>query len=63
MMAHRNIGHEWQFSDAQKKQLRQYYATNQFLVDCLNSNCYVRRSVREEIEATLLLPFAKIESR
>jgi hypothetical protein len=57
----RNIGHDWQFSEAQKKLLQQYYDANQLLVDCLNSDCYVSREVREEIESTLLLPIESIE--
>jgi predicted NACHT family NTPase len=54
---YRNIGHHWQFSDDQLKLLQQYYEANKFLVDCLKSDCYVSREVREEIELTLLLPF------
>jgi predicted NACHT family NTPase len=57
---HRNIGHDWQFSEAQKKLLRQYYDANKLLVDCLNSDCYVSRGVRDLIESTLLLPIASI---
>ena len=57
-IAHRNIGHDWQFTDEQEQQLNQYYEANKLLVDCLNSECYVSRSLREEIEATLLLPIA-----
>jgi predicted NACHT family NTPase len=60
---HRNIGHDWQFSDEQKKLLQQYYDANKLLVDCLNSDCYVSREVRQEIEETLLLPIAEIEKR
>lgn len=56
MISHRNIGHDWQFSDQQKEALQQYYAGNELLVDCLNSNCYVTRVVREEILKTLFLP-------
>jgi predicted NACHT family NTPase len=56
IIEHRNIGHDWQFSEAQKKLLRQYYDANKLLVDCLNSDCYVSREVRAEIEASLLLP-------
>jgi predicted NACHT family NTPase len=63
MIKHRNIGHNWQFSDAQKKRLQQYYNANKLLVDCLNSDCYLSRSVREEIEATLLLPITEIKQR
>jgi predicted NACHT family NTPase len=58
---HRNIGHDWQFSEAQKKSLQQYYDANKLLVDCLNSDCYVSREVREEIESTLLLPISSIQ--
>lgn len=60
MIKNRNIGHEWQFSDAQKQLLQQYYETNKLLVDCLNSDCYVSREVRQEIEDTLLLPMSEI---
>jgi predicted NACHT family NTPase len=63
MIEHRNIGHDWQLSEAQTQRLQQYYEANKLLVDCLNSDCYVSRTVREEIEATLLLPLAEIERR
>jgi predicted NACHT family NTPase len=63
MITHRNIGHDWQFTDTQKALLQQYHDANRLLVECLNSDCYVSRSVREEIEATLLLPMAEIEKR
>ncbi|AVH68449.1 NACHT domain-containing protein [Nostoc sp. 'Peltigera membranacea cyanobiont' N6] len=56
MIEHRNIGHDWQFNDNQRQLLRQYYDANKLLVDCLNSECYVSRSVRQQIEDTLLLP-------
>lgn len=56
MIEHRNIGHDWQFSNDQWQLLRQYYNANKLLVDCLNSECYVNRSVRQEIEDKLLLP-------
>jgi predicted NACHT family NTPase len=60
MIEHRNIGHDWQFSEAQKKLLQQYYDANKLLVDCLNSDCYVSREVRAEIEASLLLPIKSL---
>ena len=56
MIWHRNIGHDWQFSEQQQEFLRQYYDANLLLVDCLNSSCNVTPSVRNEIEETLLLP-------
>ena len=55
MISHRNIGHDWEFTKQQQDLLRQYCDTNKLLVDCLNSDCYVTRAVREEIEETLLL--------
>ncbi|NJN49469.1 MAG: signal transduction protein, partial [Alkalinema sp. RL_2_19] len=61
MITHRNIGHDWQFTDTQKQLLQQYYEANLLLVECLQSDCYVSRSVRQEIEDTLLLPMAEIE--
>jgi predicted NACHT family NTPase len=63
MIEYRNIGHDWQFSDEQKQLLQQYYDANKLLVDCLNTDCYVSREVRQEIEETLLLPIAEIEKR
>ncbi len=60
MISLHNLGGNWQFSNQQREALRQYYGANQLLVDCLSSDCYVTRSVREEIEATLLLPSAEI---
>ncbi|MDF5729687.1 MAG: NACHT domain-containing NTPase [Rhizonema sp. PD38] len=56
MIEHRNIGHDWQFNESQKKLLRQHYDANKLLVDCLNSSRYVSREVRQKIEDTLLLP-------
>ncbi len=55
-----HIGHDWQFSEEQKELLRQYHGANKLLVDCLNSDCYISRTVREEIENTLLLPISSI---
>lgn len=64
IIKHRNIGHDWQFSDAQQDRLNQYYYANKLLVDCLNSDCHISSSMKEEkeeIEATLLLPIAEIK--
>jgi GTPase SAR1 family protein len=58
IVKYRNIGHEWNFDNNQIKLLRQYYEANKLLVDCLSSDCYVSREVREEIESTLLSPLA-----
>ena len=61
MIRHRNIGHDWQFSDKQKELLIQYYQANRFLTQCLAQECYVSRPVRQYIEETLLLPMSEIE--
>ncbi|MBW4459167.1 MAG: NACHT domain-containing NTPase [Nodosilinea sp. WJT8-NPBG4] len=60
---YRNIHHPWQFSPEQEQVLKRYYDANQLLVDCLNSNCEVTASIRQEIEATLLLPQKELEDR
>ena len=61
MIQHRNIGHDWQFSEAQKTILEQYYRANQLLTQCLHQDCYVSPEVRRYIEETLLLPIAEIK--
>jgi len=61
MIEHRNIGHDWQFSEQQKELLKQYYDANKLLVDCLNSGCEVAPKVRQEIEEMLLLPTVEID--
>ncbi|MCG5058693.1 MAG: NACHT domain-containing NTPase [Limnoraphis sp. WC205] len=61
MIQYRNIGHNWKFNDEQKELLQQYYDANLLLVECLNSDCYVSREVRQEIEETLLLPIEEME--
>lgn len=60
---YRNINHQWQFSVEQQQVLQRYYDANQLLLDCLNSNCEVTAAIRQEIEATLLLPTKELEDR
>ena len=60
---YRNINHQWQFSPEQEQVLQHYYDANQLLLDCLHSNCEVTPAIREEIEATLLLPIKELEDR
>ena len=57
---YRKIGYNWEFSREQINLFHQYLTANQLLVNCLNSECYVSREVREEIENTLLLPYADL---
>ncbi|MEM6436216.1 MAG: hypothetical protein AAF773_20555 [Cyanobacteria bacterium P01_D01_bin.115] len=63
MIEHRNIGHNWQFTEAQTAMLQQYYDANQLLVDCLNSDCYVTKATRQHIEDTLLLPVSELKKK
>jgi predicted NACHT family NTPase len=60
---HRDINHAWKFSPEQEQSLQYYYNANQLLVDCLNSTCDVTPAIRQEIEATLLLPQQEMEDR
>ncbi|MEH2258393.1 NACHT domain-containing protein [Nostoc sp.] len=60
---HQNIQHHWHFSPEQQQVLQQYYDANQLLIDCLNSNCEVTDIVRQEIEASLLLPIKELSKR
>ena len=56
MITHRNIGHDWQFTDQQKKLLEKYRAANILLMECLGREAVIDRGVRAEIENTLFLP-------
>ncbi|MBN3890932.1 MAG: NACHT domain-containing NTPase [Nostoc sp. JL31] len=60
---YRNINHQWEFSLEQQQVLQRYYDANQLLLDCLHSNCEVTPAIRQEIEATLLLPQKELEDR
>ncbi|MEH2216958.1 MAG: NACHT domain-containing NTPase [Nostoc sp.] len=60
---YRNINHQWHFSPEQKQVLQRYYDANQLLLDCLHSNCEVTAAIRQEIEASLLLPQKELEDR
>ncbi|WP_017744956.1 NACHT domain-containing protein [Scytonema hofmannii] len=62
MLRCRNIRHQWQFSDKQKELLKQYYAANQLLVNCLKVACDITPTVREQISETLLLPITRTSS-
>jgi len=60
---YRNTSRIWQFSPEQQQVLQRYYDANQLLLDCLHSNCEVTAAIRQEIEATLLLPQKELEER
>ncbi|MCP2727505.1 NACHT domain-containing protein [Limnofasciculus baicalensis] len=56
-------GKPWIFTEDKKELLKEYHHATILLVDCLNSTSNLTRSVRQEIEDTLLLPIAEIEKR
>lgn len=58
---HCNIDYKWQLTDEHWGMLRAYCYANGLLLNCLNSECYVSREVRQAIGSTLLLPFNEIE--
>ncbi len=60
---HRDISYEWKFDPEQQQVLQRYYDANKLLLDCLNGSCEVTATIREEIEATLLLPQKELEKR
>ena len=58
MITHRNIGHDWQFTDQQEELLYQYHTANILLMECLDREAVIDRGVRVEIENTLFLPIS-----
>jgi predicted NACHT family NTPase len=54
-ISHRDLGHDWQFTDEEVQILEQYILANQLLVDCMKSECYLSPEVREELEKNLLV--------
>jgi len=63
IIEHRNIGHDWQFTNAQKKQFQRYYDANNFLATLMNVEGAINDTARLEIEETLLLPWDELQRR
>jgi predicted NACHT family NTPase len=61
-ISNRNIGQIWNLTPHQLEHLRQYCNANRLLVECLESDCYVRQPVRQAIEQSLLLPTTQLIS-
>ena len=59
----RNIRYNCEFSTQEWDALKKYYNANKLLIECLNSENYVTKEVRQEIEDTVLLPIAEIAKR
>jgi predicted NACHT family NTPase len=57
IVEHRHLSLDWQFNLQQQNLLQDYYAANQFLLECLNSQCQLSPVRRAAIVGRLLLPF------
>lgn len=53
---YQNTHPSWQCNPDREQLLQSYCYANQLLLDCLNGNSAVSTAIRQEIEATLLLP-------
>jgi len=62
MIGQHHIGYNCQFFDQQREVFQKYYDVNLRLAECLNTDCYLSREVRQDIEATMLRPIAQIEA-
>jgi len=49
-----NLTLGWDWNPLQQQQVWEYYKANQFLVDCLHSECSIQASLRSHLETTLL---------
>lgn len=64
MITYRNIGHDWHFSNEQRKVLMKYHEANKLLIACLNSaSDKVTPILWREIEENLFLPKDEIEQQ
>jgi len=61
IMKTRNLPYKWTLITEQEQSLRQYYDSNQRLVDCLKNNLEISPETKQSIEEDLLLPIAEIE--
>lgn len=59
---HRDIGHDWKFSQDETERLKHYYNASRFLMNNLKES-KVSSEVLQDIEKTLLLPIVEIEKR
>lgn len=59
---YRKVCYNLELNDSQHQLLSYYYEANNLLLDCLNSDCYVSREVRQEMENTLVLPISEFKN-
>lgn len=58
---YRNSSYDWKFTEKEKKQLRQHYAVNKFLIDLMKVKGAVSENCRVKIEKELLLPWTELQ--
>ncbi|NET31350.1 MAG: NACHT domain-containing NTPase [Cyanothece sp. SIO1E1] len=49
LIEHKSIGHDWEFTFEQAIQIKQYFDASKLLYDCLMTDCYISREVRQSI--------------
>jgi hypothetical protein len=59
---HRNLGHDWNFSESQLDLIGRYYRANLLLLECIRVSRGLTDKTRRYIEDTLLLPVHEISS-
>ena len=48
-------------TSGQLDRLKQYFISNEFLLECMNTNCIISRNVRQEIINNLFIPIGEID--
>lgn len=48
-------------TSGQLDRLKQYFISNEFLLECMNTNCMISRNVRQEIINNLFIPIGEID--
>lgn len=61
IISRRNICHNWEMTRAQKKQIKNYYYSNQLLVNMMGVEDAVTNNLREKIENCLFLTHEEFE--
>jgi predicted NACHT family NTPase len=56
LVTHRQIGHNWQFSDEKLALIQQYWDANSLLISCLSTASNVTPNLQKLIEKNLFLP-------
>ncbi|MGF1512331.1 MAG: NACHT domain-containing protein [Elainellaceae cyanobacterium] len=56
LIRQRDIGHGWQFTDAQALRLKQYLNGSRLLLEILNADCYISRDKRQLLLMQWLIP-------